>query len=424
MTKQEIEDAVIHILANRAWGSESAGAALIAFEDTLRETLQLDQVDIDDLHIDLENRFGIQIYYYAMDKLITVGDVVTYITDKLSTNKVKMTDVAIKDTIREMIALLMHIDVCEVSSHSKLKEDLRLSEYDTGQLQTNLEKEFGIHIYSRGLDKLKTVGDVATFITSKLKEPKVDDKQYVNGMFYCNGHHQWESGVPTHKLGNYSFWCDAYDAIREERKIAGNKRSVAERKAKKALNKLMVATKDEYQSAITTWVTKESKAAQVNKYPNMLQPPTPKDNAKLLDWVSEQVANWNNNEAKTKETNMDSKLSNNGRIVLEEGFCKICNVQLTKRNSYKSDKYICRKHHRMANVMNEASMINDNYLKLALEYEAHNKPKRIAKIKEAAKAKPVQQELPLAQSLVVTQEQRLMHIQDQVNQLLATIKSA
>lgn len=79
MTKQEIAAKVKEIIASKLTVEESK----IVPEAKLIEDLGADSLDIPDLVADFEEAFNIEIPDEDLEKIITVGDIIDYIANKL-----------------------------------------------------------------------------------------------------------------------------------------------------------------------------------------------------------------------------------------------------------------------------------------------------------------------------------------------------
>ena len=79
MTKQEIAAKVKEIIASKLTVEENK----IVPEAKLIEDLGADSLDIPDLVADFEEAFNIEIPDDDLEKIVTVGDIVNYIANKL-----------------------------------------------------------------------------------------------------------------------------------------------------------------------------------------------------------------------------------------------------------------------------------------------------------------------------------------------------
>lgn len=68
------------------------------------------------------------------------------------------------ETIAEMIADQLGIDVATIKPESRLVEDLKADSLDVVAMVMEMESEFGLEIPDEELAKLKTVNDAMTYI--------------------------------------------------------------------------------------------------------------------------------------------------------------------------------------------------------------------------------------------------------------------
>lgn len=68
------------------------------------------------------------------------------------------------ETIAEMIADQLGIDVATIKPESRLVEDLKADSLDVVAMVMEMESEFGLEIPDEELAKLKTVKDAMTYI--------------------------------------------------------------------------------------------------------------------------------------------------------------------------------------------------------------------------------------------------------------------
>ena len=69
--------------------------------------------------------------------------------------------------IREMAADQLGIDPAEIRLESRMKEDLQADSASVLMLVMDIENEFGMQFEDDAIEKLKTVGDVVSYIESK-----------------------------------------------------------------------------------------------------------------------------------------------------------------------------------------------------------------------------------------------------------------
>ena len=72
-------------------------------------------------------------------------------------------------TVVAIFADMAHRDPSEITPDSGLIEDLNLDSLEMVELATELEDVFGLPIPDEDVDKLKTVGDVQTYIAAHVK---------------------------------------------------------------------------------------------------------------------------------------------------------------------------------------------------------------------------------------------------------------
>jgi len=67
-----------------------------------------------------------------------------------------------------MVAEQLGVDAAEVKAESRLKEDLQADSAAVMMLVMDVETEFGIEVEDDAIEKVKTVGDMASYIESKM----------------------------------------------------------------------------------------------------------------------------------------------------------------------------------------------------------------------------------------------------------------
>jgi len=67
-----------------------------------------------------------------------------------------------------MVAEQLGVDAAEVKAESRLKEDLQADSAAVMMLVMDVESEFGIEVEDDAIEKVKTVGDMASYIESKM----------------------------------------------------------------------------------------------------------------------------------------------------------------------------------------------------------------------------------------------------------------
>ncbi len=74
---------------------------------------------------------------------------------------------AIEDKVKEIIVEQLGVNVDQVTSEASFIEDLGADSLDTVELVMAFEEEFGAEIPDEDAEKLKTVGGVIEYLTSK-----------------------------------------------------------------------------------------------------------------------------------------------------------------------------------------------------------------------------------------------------------------
>ena len=75
----------------------------------------------------------------------------------------------IKEKVVKVIVEQLGVKEEEVKSEARFVEDLGADSLDTVEMVMAIEEEFGIEIPDDDAEKAKTVGDVISYIDSKLK---------------------------------------------------------------------------------------------------------------------------------------------------------------------------------------------------------------------------------------------------------------
>ena len=73
------------------------------------------------------------------------------------------------DTVKEMIAAQLRVDAGTITESSRLVEDLKADSANIMVMIMDLEDRFGVTVEDDQIMKLKTVGDVVTYIDSLQK---------------------------------------------------------------------------------------------------------------------------------------------------------------------------------------------------------------------------------------------------------------
>lgn len=71
------------------------------------------------------------------------------------------------EKVKEIIADQLDVDVAEVTETTSFQEDLGADSLDIFQMIMALEEEFGVEIGNDDAEKIKTVGDVVSYIQNK-----------------------------------------------------------------------------------------------------------------------------------------------------------------------------------------------------------------------------------------------------------------
>jgi acyl carrier protein len=78
-----------------------------------------------------------------------------------------MAEESIKGDVVALIAEQLGVDITEVTENKSFIEDLNADSLDLTELIMTLEEKFGIEISDEQAEKLKSVGDVVSFVTKK-----------------------------------------------------------------------------------------------------------------------------------------------------------------------------------------------------------------------------------------------------------------
>ncbi|MBE6728634.1 MAG: acyl carrier protein [Ruminococcaceae bacterium] len=68
------------------------------------------------------------------------------------------------DKLKEIIAEQLEIDADTITAETRLGEDLNADSLDIVEMLMSLEDEFGVDIPDEEIEKMKTVGDVVSYI--------------------------------------------------------------------------------------------------------------------------------------------------------------------------------------------------------------------------------------------------------------------
>ncbi len=78
-----------------------------------------------------------------------------------------MSDKSIEDRVKDIIVEQLGVSADQVNPEAKFVEDLGADSLDTVELVMAFEEEFGIEVPDEEAEKLTSVGDVISFITSQ-----------------------------------------------------------------------------------------------------------------------------------------------------------------------------------------------------------------------------------------------------------------
>ena len=78
-----------------------------------------------------------------------------------------MADEKLKKDVIATVAEQLGVDVTEVTEGKSFIEDLNADSLDLTEMIMTLEEKFNVEIADEQAEKLKTVGDVVSFISSK-----------------------------------------------------------------------------------------------------------------------------------------------------------------------------------------------------------------------------------------------------------------
>ena len=77
-----------------------------------------------------------------------------------------MSDKSIEERVKDIIVEQLGVNADQVTPEAKFIEDLGADSLDTVELVMAFEEEFGIDVPDEDSEKLTTVGDVVSYITS------------------------------------------------------------------------------------------------------------------------------------------------------------------------------------------------------------------------------------------------------------------
>ena len=70
------------------------------------------------------------------------------------------------EKLMELIAEQLHVEVSEVKTDAKFKEDLHADSLDLFELGMTIEDQLGVEIPSEAFAQMQTIGDVAAYVES------------------------------------------------------------------------------------------------------------------------------------------------------------------------------------------------------------------------------------------------------------------
>ena len=78
-----------------------------------------------------------------------------------------MADQNIESKVREIIVSKLGVEESQVTTSASFTKDLGADSLDTVELVMEFEKEFGMQIPDEDAEKIQSVGDAVTYISSK-----------------------------------------------------------------------------------------------------------------------------------------------------------------------------------------------------------------------------------------------------------------
>jgi acyl carrier protein len=78
-----------------------------------------------------------------------------------------MADQNIESKVREIIVSKLGVEESQVTTAASFTKDLGADSLDTVELVMEFEKEFGMQIPDEDAEKIQSVGDAVTYISSK-----------------------------------------------------------------------------------------------------------------------------------------------------------------------------------------------------------------------------------------------------------------
>ena len=74
---------------------------------------------------------------------------------------------AVESKVRDIIVSKLGVEASQVTTAASFTKDLGADSLDTVELVMEFEKEFGMQIPDEAAEKIQTVGDAVTYISSK-----------------------------------------------------------------------------------------------------------------------------------------------------------------------------------------------------------------------------------------------------------------
>ena len=81
-----------------------------------------------------------------------------------------MTNEAVSQTIRELLARKMSIDVSKINGETRLNEDLGLDSFGGVEVMFEIEEAFNLKIPDSDIEQVRTVNDIVNYIVEWQKK--------------------------------------------------------------------------------------------------------------------------------------------------------------------------------------------------------------------------------------------------------------
>jgi acyl carrier protein len=75
----------------------------------------------------------------------------------------------VEQTVKEILAKQVKMDVANIKPESSLAEDLRMDSFSAVETAFDLEEKFGIQIPNEALSNVKTVKDIVDYIFGQIQ---------------------------------------------------------------------------------------------------------------------------------------------------------------------------------------------------------------------------------------------------------------